>query len=311
MCPSFLNFSTHWHSYIDESFLTNELKYHLCSWFTACVILSHWLSVMNPPWYFPKKMGAPGYWWFICEYLRDCELGRYRAFVVPMRRRHAEAFWRGMRAGRTAFFEASESPCITMFTTFVIENAQRWFWWLIMLIFDASDSLEKISVPHAQVLGCLRVMTSTDRTDIVPGCWKPFLQRSMKGCARFLIVPASAVVDEYMLNWSPVFLPSAHPQGTAPYPRQEEGRLKELQKILKQIDPEKLQQKSLEKAKGNKAGDKGAWPCCCRGHGPRISWNACTANSEFCTVEIISLGWWFCRHTHLHVLVTLEIPDFQ
>jgi hypothetical protein len=40
-----------------------------------------------------------------------------------------------------------------------------------------------------------------------------------------------------------------------------------LQKILKQIDPEKLQQKSLEKAKGNKAGDKGAWPCCCRGMG--------------------------------------------
>ncbi|CAL1132798.1 unnamed protein product [Cladocopium goreaui] len=38
---------------------------------------------------------------------------------------------------------------------------------------------------------------------------------------------------------------------------EEEGRLKDLQKILKQIDPEKLQQKSLEKAKGNKAGDKG------------------------------------------------------
>ena len=38
VCPSVLNFSTHWHSYIDESFLTNELKYHLCSWFTACVI---------------------------------------------------------------------------------------------------------------------------------------------------------------------------------------------------------------------------------------------------------------------------------
>ena len=90
--------------------------------------LSHWLSVMTDesPLIFPKE--NVGTWvLMICEYLRDCELGRYRAFVVPMRRRHAEAFWRGrgMRAGRTAFFEAFESPCITMFTTFVIENAQR------------------------------------------------------------------------------------------------------------------------------------------------------------------------------------------
>eukprot|EP00435_Cladocopium_sp_Y103_P069743 s367_g33.t2 len=39
---------------------------------------------------------------------------------------------------------------------------------------------------------------------------------------------------------------------------EEEARLKDLQKVLKQVDAEKLQEKNLEKAKGNKAGEKGA-----------------------------------------------------
>lgn len=121
-------------------------------WFVTLVISD------ESPLIFPKENGGT---WVLMIYLLIPE--GFRARQVPCLCRANEASTcRGVLEGR--HLNHHVSPCLPRLSLRMFKgDFGDWLCW-----FDASDSLEKISVPHAQVLGCLRVMTSTD---IVSGCW--------------------------------------------------------------------------------------------------------------------------------------------